>query len=41
VLAAIGRHYGWSRAELEALSMAELRFWAATVGHFNEASRNG
>jgi hypothetical protein len=27
ILAAIGRHYGWPRAELEALTEPDARFW--------------
>lgn len=41
MLAAVGRHYGWPRAELESLTMAELRFWMGTVGQYNDAVGGG
>jgi hypothetical protein len=36
MLAAIGRHFGWSRAELEALSGVEMRFWIGAINQFHE-----
>jgi hypothetical protein len=36
MLAAIGRHFGWSRAELEALTGVEMRFWVGTINRYHE-----
>jgi hypothetical protein len=33
-LAAIGANYHWPRADLEALTAGELRFWAAAMAEF-------
>jgi hypothetical protein len=37
MLAAIGRHYGWPRAELETLTGPDMRFWLGCVGAYNQA----
>lgn len=34
ILAAIGHHYHWPRAELEALTDRDARFWHAAAAAF-------
>lgn len=36
MLAAIGRHFGWTRGELEGLTGAEMRFWVGCIGRYHE-----
>jgi hypothetical protein len=37
MLAAIGRHYGWPRHELESLTGEDMRFWLGCIVAMNEA----
>ncbi|MHB1305378.1 MAG: hypothetical protein ACYCZB_18285 [Acidiphilium sp.] len=39
MLAALARHYHWSRAELEALTAPEMQFWLGCAGMLNERMR--
>jgi hypothetical protein len=38
-LAALGRWFGWSRAELEALTDRDVRFWTAAMIGAAEAAK--
>lgn len=40
-LAALGRWFGWSRAELEALTDRDAAFWMDAMIAADEASRRG
>lgn len=35
MLAALGQHYHWSRAELEGLTAQEAAFWAQAASDFH------
>ncbi len=37
MLAAIGQHFGWPRADLESLTGEEMRFWLTCVSQLHEA----
>ena len=37
MLAGLGHHFGWSRAELEALDDRDALFWAQAVAEWHEA----
>lgn len=39
MLAAIGRHFGWPRGDLEGLTGAEMRFWVWSIGQYNQIMR--
>lgn len=39
MLAAIGGHYHWSRAELLSLTDTEARFWHSAAAELHEQSR--
>lgn len=40
-LAALGYHYGWSRAELLALTAADIAFWYAAAAQFHAQQQEG
>ena len=37
MLAGLGHHFGWSRAELEALTDQDLLFWSKALADWHEA----
>lgn len=39
MLAALGGHFGWSRAELEGLTDADAAFWHQAAADLAEAQR--
>lgn len=39
MLSALGRHHGWSRAELEGLTAADADFWCDAMVRLHEAGK--